>query len=267
MPATPGVLTDDDIRREADQGRLIAENFSPVNVRQACYELRAGDVYYELSGEKKRIVLKTPDDFVLLKPYQLAVIITLETLDMPADVIGRVLMKGKLFSLGLVPVNTYADPGFSGRLGIVIYNASPRYIRISQGEAIAKMEFERLHAPVRKPYTGQHGYQTEIWPIPDHMILPVEQARRDPRVADFGAELSRSFGDDFGRLVDRVFRYERVMFLSVLAYLGLATVIIIYSEASGARLSTLVAIALGLATNVASGVIMYVATNIHRWRR
>jgi dCTP deaminase len=259
-----GVLTDEDIVSEVGQGNLIVEDFSPIHVKQACYELRAGNVYYDLSGGKTRIHLEPGSGFVLLKPYQLAVVITRESLALPADVIGRILMKGKLFSLGLQPVNTYADPGFKGRLGIVIFNSSPRFIRIDQGDAIAKIEFERLHGPVKSPYSGQHGYQTEIWPIPDYMYVATSEARRDPRVRSAGEELRLAFGEDLGNVVDRVFRYERLLLLSTIGYTGLAVVIIVYSESTGNRLSTLVAFIVGLLTNVVSGFLAYAGTSLGR---
>jgi dCTP deaminase len=259
-----GVLTDEDIIAEAGRGRLIAAGFEPANVQQACYELRAGNVYYDISGGKRRIQLSRPDDFILLKPHQLAVVITMESLLIPADVIGRILMKGKLFSLGLQPINTYADPGFRGRLGIVIYNASPRFIKINQGDAIAKIEFDRLPTAVARPYSGQHGYQTEIWPIPDHMILSEEEVRDDPRLGSPARELQLSFGDDFARIVDRVFRYERLLILSTLAYLLLSGIIIVYAESRGERFSTLSALGLGLVTNLISGLLIYVTTDVRR---
>ncbi|GAA1014371.1 hypothetical protein Aple_079660 [Acrocarpospora pleiomorpha] len=266
MSYSYGVLTDEDIIREASNGSLIAENFDKNNVKQACYELRASSIYYDLSAKERRHRLSKPDDHVLLKPYQLAVLITLESLDVPNDVICRILMKGRLFSLGLLPVNTYADPGFSGRLGIVIYNGSPNYVGIPQGSAIAKIEFERLSKPVRRAYAGQHGYQTEIWPIPTDMILTPDQIKRDPRIKSPIDELRSSFGGDFGAVVERVFRYERLLILSTTLYVGLSTLIVIYSQSQDAQLSTLTAFVLGLITNLASGILMYAATKIRRKR-
>jgi len=265
MP-TPGVLTDEDIIDEAGRGQLIAENFDHASVQQACYELRAGEVYYDLSDNKRRYSLDLATDFVLLKPYQLVVVITKESLSIPDDVIGRVLMKGRLFSLGLQPVNTYADPGFSGRMGIVIFNSSPNYLRLSQGDRIAKIEFERLPKAVRSPYRGQHGYRTEIWPIPESMTVPLEEAQRDSRVGSVGEEMRRAFGDGVGGVVDRIFRYERLLLLSVSTYVGFAVLIIVYTEASNERLPTLFAFVLGLVTNLVSSLLIYLATTLRRRR-
>ncbi|MFJ8811635.1 dCTP deaminase [Amycolatopsis thermoflava] len=266
MTGQPGVLTDVELIAEAEKGILISENFQKKNVQQTCYELRAGNTYYDISNGAKRNDLRSADDYILVKPHQMIVVITKEGLNLPADIVGRILMKGKLFSLGLQPVNTYADPGFSGRLGIVIYNTSPKYIKIEPGTAIAKIEFERLAMPVSRPYSGQHGYQTEIWPLSTHLILSPEEVKSDKRVDSVGIEMRRAYGEDFGAIVDRVFRYERRLLLSVLAYMLFSVALIVVTQASDSRLSTLVAFLIGLVTNIASSVLIWVATSL-RWTR
>lgn len=265
---TVGVLADDEIRDAAARGELISADFKPENVYQACYELRAGRDYFDLSGdEQQRYRLGSGVEDILIKPFQRVVVITEETLALPPDVVGRVLLKGRLFSLGLQPINTYADPGFSGYLGLVIFNSSPHYIRIERGQAIAKIEFERLPQPVTRPYNGQHGYQTEIWPMSKQMYVAAKDARRDPRVEAPGIELRRAFGEDFGAIYDRLFGYGRRLLLSAMAYVGIALLIVIYAESGGDRLPTLVAFLLGLATNVVSGVLIYLSTTLRTRRR
>ena len=111
--------------------------------------------------KNNRYVLKEGYN-LLLKPKQTLVVITMESLRLPANVLGRILTKGVLFSIGILPVNTYADPGFSGRLGLVLHNLSNSYIRITPGDPIAKIEFSRLQNAVHRPYEGQHGYQTKF---------------------------------------------------------------------------------------------------------
>jgi len=157
LPTRIGTIPDYEIVDLASRKVLISEHFEPSCVKQACYELRAGEVYYDLSKQAERTAVAN-GSYILIKPRQLIVIITKEELDIPQDVLARILTKGKLFSIGLVPVNTYADPGFVGNLGIVFSNASTNYLKIYPGEAIAKIEFSRLEHPVRRTYHGQHGY-------------------------------------------------------------------------------------------------------------
>lgn len=98
-------------------------------------------------------------------------------LALPSNVLARILAKGQLVSLGILPVNTYADPGFEGRLGITLFNATRRYIAIKPGQPIAKIEFTVLNRDVERPYAGQHGYETEIWPIPTQFYADVPSFR------------------------------------------------------------------------------------------
>jgi deoxycytidine triphosphate deaminase len=125
-----GTLSDQEIIELGRAGALITQEFERDNVQQACYELRAGRVFYEPDKGNRRQTVIEGSDF-LIKPKQLIVIITMESLELPADMLGRVLLKGRLFSLGLMPVNTYADPGFSGRLGIVLFNSAVAYVLFS----------------------------------------------------------------------------------------------------------------------------------------
>jgi dCTP deaminase len=173
-------LSDADIGAEIQAQRLI-HNADPTRLRGACYELRMGNVYYDLTEDGKRIAL-TPGQMVLIKPGHRVVLITSEELDVPNDVLVRVISKGSLFSVGLSPVATYADPGFAGNLGVVTQNISDKYIELPQGEPIAKAEFTRLASSVVHPYQGQHGFQAGIWPIKSHLQKEHHEVATDPRV-------------------------------------------------------------------------------------
>jgi dCTP deaminase len=259
----PGVLSDDDIRCEAEEGRLIVGGYLPQNVYQTCYELRVGSIYYDLSDAGRRVEV-SPGDHILLKPFQQIVVITQEELSIPDDIVGRVLLKGRMFSVGIAPVHTYADPGFSGKLGIVLFNVSQNYLKLDPGSAIAKLEFERLPRAVSKPYAGQHGYQTEIWPIADQHILSESEKRRDRRIKSTGDELSRAFGSDFGRILDRIYSFERRLLLSALLYILFTVVLITYATLNDHAINTLVAFSIGLVTNLASTMLIFLATNVGR---
>lgn len=156
-------LSDTDIRTKIDAGGLV-RNGSVAQIGPACYELRMGSIYYDLTEGDKRIDA-SPHGTVIIKPGHRVVLITLEELVVPEDVIARVTSKGSLFSVGLSPVSTYADPGFSGNIGVVTQNMSDKYIVLPIGESIAKVDFSKLSSASAKPYSGQHGFQTQIWPI------------------------------------------------------------------------------------------------------
>lgn len=173
-------LNDGDIEAEIAAGRLI-ENAAVGGSAGACYELRMGAVYYDLTEGGRRFALN-PGEVALIKPGHRVVLITAEVLNIPDDILVRVISKGALFSVGLSPVATYADPGFNGNLGIVTQNISDKFIELPQGEAIAKADFTRLTGPAANLYQGQHGFQMGIWPIKTHLQKAYHEVANDPRV-------------------------------------------------------------------------------------
>jgi dCTP deaminase len=173
-------LSDNDIRQEMAAGTLI-KNGDPSQLIGASYELRLGNIYYDLTEGDEPITV-APGSTILIKPGHRVVLITHEELAIPNDILARVVNKGSLFSIGLSPVATYADPGFHGNLGIVTQNVSDKYIVLHQLEPIAKVDFTRLTGPVLRPYSGQHGFKTKIWPIKHELQKKYADVSNDPRL-------------------------------------------------------------------------------------
>ncbi len=173
-------LSDVQIAAAINAGSLI-RNADHSRIAGACYELRLGNVYYDLTEGGRRFQQRVGEN-ILIKPGHRVVLITLEELDVPADVLVRVVSKGSLFSVGLTPVATYADPGFDGNLGIVTENVSDKYIELPQGEPIAKADFTKLASAAAKPYQGQHGFQMGIWPIKTQLQKTHAEVANDARV-------------------------------------------------------------------------------------
>ncbi|ARS66138.1 hypothetical protein CN204_17975 [Sinorhizobium meliloti] len=173
-------LNDSYIEIEIAAGRLV-KNATTTGVAGACYELRMGSVYYDLTEGGTRFALKQ-GEAALIKPGHRVVLITAEELAIPDNILVRVVSKGALFSIGLSPVSTYADPGFNGNLGIVTQNISDKFIELPQGEPIAKADFNELSAPAARPYQGQHGFQVGIWPIKTQLQKSYRDVQKDPRV-------------------------------------------------------------------------------------
>ena len=213
-----GTLTDQDIINYVNNNKLISDSFNADCVKQACYELRASNIYYlPIESDEKHIV-STNCNEILLRPHQLVVIITQEKLDIPNNILGRILTKGHFFSLGINAVNTYVDPGFNGRLGIVFQNQSTQYIKIPVGEPIAKIEFSKLHTQVREPYHGQHGYESQIWPIKREYFVKDKELKNKFDISDPLDEIELSYGRPIASVLKRVLRFERRMFAGLIIY-------------------------------------------------
>lgn len=106
----------------------------------ACDENLCEDIYEEIDLAKG----------YELKPQEYLYSSSVEKVSIPRNMCGIVLPRSSFARIGLIlPISSYANPGYSGHLPIVIFNASnsivkiPPYIRIMQllicelkGEAI-----------------------------------------------------------------------------------------------------------------------------------
>jgi dCTP deaminase len=207
-------LSDADIGAEMALGRLIKKG-DAQQLAGACYELRLGNVYYDLT-ESDRPIHVVPGQDILVKPGHRVVLITYEELEVPQNVLARIVSKGSLFSIGLSPVATYADPGFSGNLGIVTQNISDKYIVLPQLESIAKVEFTQLTGYVNHPYRGQHGFSTQIWPIKHQLQRSHADVADDLRVGTEKEEGYRLLPDATASVLRKL---ERRQFLTDAAIL------------------------------------------------
>lgn len=201
------VLSNVDIEKKIKTRGILA-NYKKDNIGPCCYELRMGDVYYDLTESNKRIELSYNQD-VIIKPGHLVVLITAEDVNIPNDMTARVISKGSLFSIGLTPVCTNVDPGFDGKMGIVTQNISNKYIAIPKNEALAKIDFSMLSCETTKPYKGQHGFQTQVWPIKEHFQKTYNEIKSDPRVESEIKEASKIIPKSTANMINRMIKYQK----------------------------------------------------------
>jgi dUTP diphosphatase len=255
---TTGTLSDNNIIDLYTKNKLLFDdNFEIKMVKQCCYELRASEEYVLLSNEEKAIPTKLKDgkeNYILIKPNHQIVILTKESLNIPGNIIGRIMTKGSLFSIGLIPVNTYADPGFKGKLGIVFSNLSNNYIKITPDEPIAKIEFSKIIGCSNKIYSGQHGYETHVWPIRKDMILTTEEMRKDSRIFKSNLnELESVYGNMIAQQYKDICKYQKGAIISLIFYIIFNLILFIIIDNS--YINTLRTIGIGLITNIIYAVV------------
>lgn len=179
---------------------------------------------------------------------------------MPTDVLTRVISKGSLFSVGLTPVATYADPGFSGNLGIVTQNISDKYIILPKLEPIAKADFTRLTGAVNRPYRGQHGFGTQIWPIKHQLQKTHAQVVGDSRVGTEKEEGYRLLPQATANVLRKL---ERRQFLTDAGILVLVTLNAVSLFMVGTQFITNLQ---GLVTNLLASLIVGMFVVYAKWR-
>jgi len=121
-----GVLLSDRIEHYCGREFQLISPFEKEYLRPAGYDLRVGDNYSQ-GGQHYTL---NDGGFLTIEPYQVAIIQTLETLNLPGFLIGRWNIRVKLAYQGLLWVGgAQVDPGFRGRLSCPIYNCGFRRSR------------------------------------------------------------------------------------------------------------------------------------------
>jgi deoxycytidine triphosphate deaminase len=165
MGILPGLLSDGQIAERCRKGLLISEEFAEKQLMGCCYEFRVGRIAYSYDYEKK-ITKQQQSKIHIIYPFETLTIVTMEKINLDNQHFLLLFSKGSLFSLGLTPVSTAADPGFRGPLGITMTNLSARPIQFSAGTGFIKGSFFQLAKEAVNTYVGQHGDATMSWPYP-----------------------------------------------------------------------------------------------------
>lgn len=160
-----GLLSDNEIIEEISKNLLISENFNSNQLSGCCYEFRVGNISYTYDYEK-RITQQKVQECHIINPFETITIVTIEKVNLDSRHFLLLFSKGSLFSMGLTPVSTAADPGFRGHLGITMTNLSARPVQLNTGTGFVKGSFFKLNKNVTSMYVGQHGDATMSWPYP-----------------------------------------------------------------------------------------------------
>lgn len=137
-------------------GALLKDT-SEENISNSSYDLALGDEYY-YKGKIKNLSDKNP--FMLIEPYDYAIVTSKEIANFPNDISGRFDLKVSLFCQGVILSNgTQVDPGFEGKLFCLLFNTSNSPVVLKRGQHYSTIEFNKLIAPT----DGYEGiYQSKI---------------------------------------------------------------------------------------------------------
>lgn len=159
-----GVLPDHELALLGTSGRISP--FKPENVQPASYDVELAhkllvpqthkDTPLDLRRQAKPIVneLTMGDDSgYILRPNRMILGSTIERVDIPATMVGRIEGKSSLARVGIqIHSAGYLDPGFRGNVTLEIVNFWPRSIMLWPGMKIAQISFEYLTSRCQTPY-------------------------------------------------------------------------------------------------------------------
>lgn len=153
----PGVLTSDKIEYCVEKFSLI-QPFDKDLLKPARYKLTLGEDY-AMAGELRKLYDVPGKNELTIPPFQVAIVSTRQTLNMPRFLIARWNLDIDRVYDGLLWVGgPQVDPGYNGRLFCPIYNLSDKAVKLKLGDDIASIDFV-------KTTTFQKG-KTLVYPSP-----------------------------------------------------------------------------------------------------
>jgi dCTP deaminase len=188
------LLSDRDIRKEMESGRVSLEPFDPEMVQPSSVDVRM-DRYFrvfenhryphidpaEEQAELTRLVEPEGDEPFILHPGEFVLASTYEVVTLPDDVAARLEGKSSLGRLGLLTHSTagFIDAGFSGHVTLELSNVATLPIKLWPGMKIGQLCFFRLSSPADAPYgSGAQGsrYQGQRGPTPSRSFQGFHRA-------------------------------------------------------------------------------------------
>jgi dCTP deaminase len=178
----PVLLSDRDLRKEVESGRLVLDPFDDVMVQPSSIDVRL-DRFFRVFNNTRythidpsmqqddltSLVEPADGEPFVLHPGEFVLGSTFELVTLPDDLAGRLEGKSSLGRLGLLTHSTagFIDPGFSGHITLELSNVANLPITLWPGMKIGQLCFFKLSSAAEFPYgSGEYGnrYQGQRGP-------------------------------------------------------------------------------------------------------
>ena len=168
------VLSDHDIKKALKEKRIVIAPSPDLTTQlgSCSIDLRLGDTFRVFDHSKhghidpskkdfsneitKEIKIKKGGSFIM-QPGEFVLAVTLETVKIPSDLMGRLEGRSSLGRLGLVVHSTASifDPGWDGKPVLELGNLGRMAIKLTVEMRICAMTFEELSSPAETPYASK----------------------------------------------------------------------------------------------------------------
>ncbi|CAM3926228.1 dCTP deaminase [Kibdelosporangium persicum] len=193
------LLSDRDLTKELESGRLGVEPYDPAMLQPSSIDVRL-DRFFRVfdntrythidpaqqQDELTSLVEQEGEDPFVLHPGEFVLGSTYEYVTLPDDLAGRLEGKSSLGRLGLLTHSTagFIDPGFSGHITLELSNVANLPITLWPGMKIGQLCLFRLSSSAEHPYGSQKAgsrYQGQRGPTPSKAYLNFHRVdtRRD----------------------------------------------------------------------------------------
>jgi dCTP deaminase len=129
-------------------------------------------------AESMRQITVTDGDAFMMQPGDFVLASTIETLELPDDLVGRLEGRSSLARLGIIVHSTAAlfEPGWLGTATMELGNLGRIAVALYPGMRICSFNFEKLSSPAMVPYNKKPGnkYAGQTLPGPSKLSQEAE---------------------------------------------------------------------------------------------
>ena len=166
------LLSDRELRKEVESGRLVLEPFDGEMVQPSSIDVRL-DRFFRVFNNTKythidprqqqdeltSLVETEADEPFVLHPGEFVLGSTFEKVTLPDDLAGRLEGKSSLGRLGLLTHSTagFIDPGFSGHITLELSNVANLPITLWPGMKIGQLCLFQLSSAAEFPYGSKQA--------------------------------------------------------------------------------------------------------------
>ena len=188
------ILSDRDIKKALETKRIVIKPSPDLSVQlgSCSIDLRLGNTFRVFDHSKhpyidpskkdysneitKLIKVKDGEDFIM-QPGDFVLAVTLESITIPPDLMGRLEGRSSLGRLGLVVHSTASifDPGWDGKPVLELGNLGRMAIKLTVGMRICAMTFEELSSPSSIPYTSKKFAKYKFQQAPEESRIHEEK--------------------------------------------------------------------------------------------
>lgn len=110
-------------------------------------------------GEAMRTIEVAADEAFIMQPGDFALASTMESLELPDDLLGRLEGRSSIARLGITVHSTAAvfEPGWVGTATMELSNLGRMAVALYPGMRICAFSFEEVSSAVRVPYRAKSG--------------------------------------------------------------------------------------------------------------
>ncbi len=202
------ILSDRDIMAALEQGRIRITPTPDLTAQlgSVSVDFRLGTTFmvFEHSrhsfidprqpqsiGEAMRTIEVEEDEAFIMQPGDFALASTMESLELPDDLLGRLEGRSSIARLGITVHSTAAvfEPGWVGTATMELSNLGRMAVALYPGMRICAFSFETVSSPVMTPYRAKRNNKYAGQVTPRASLLAEENRRaRAPENGQLEAE-------------------------------------------------------------------------------